>query len=149
MASNVTSQSRNVLSKKFMVKKESSLDNVNLFSVLTIMSFFLLLPVTYFVEGVKFTPQALAAAGVDVKVVATRALIAGLCFHSYQQVSYMILQKVSPVTHSVGNCVKRVIVIVTSVLFFQTPVSMVNGLGTALALAGVFAYSQVKGKKGE
>lgn len=149
MASNVTSQSRNVLSKKFMVKKESSLDNVNLFSVMTIMSFFLLLPVTYFVEGVKFTPQALAAAGVDVKVVATRVLIAGLCFHSYQQVSYMILQKVSPVTHSVGNCVKRVIVIVTSVLFFQTPVSMVNGLGTALALAGVFAYSQVKGKKGE
>ena len=29
---------------------------------------------------------------------------AGLCFHTYQQVSYMILQKVSPVTHSIGNC---------------------------------------------
>lgn len=147
MASNVTFQSRNVLSKKFMVKKEGSLDNINLFSIITIMSFFLLLPVTYFVEGVKFTPQALSAAGLDVKVVATRALIAGLCFHSYQQVSYMILAKVSPVTHSVGNCVKRVIVIVTSVLFFRTPVSAVNGLGTGLALAGVFAYSRVKGKK--
>jgi solute carrier family 35 protein E1 len=149
MASNVTFQSRNVLSKKFMVKKEGSLDNINLFSIITIMSFFLLLPVTLFVEGVKFTPQALTAAGLDVKVVATRALIAGLCFHSYQQVSYMILAKVSPVTHSVGNCVKRVIVIVTSVLFFRTPVSTVNGLGTGLALAGVFAYSRVKGKKGD
>ncbi|KAG0554462.1 hypothetical protein M758_12G097100 [Ceratodon purpureus] len=149
MASNVTFQSRNVLSKKFMVKKEGSLDNINLFSIITIMSFFLLLPVTYFAEGVKFTPQALTAAGLDVKVVATRALIAGLCFHSYQQVSYMILAKVSPVTHSVGNCVKRVIVIVTSVLFFRTPVSTVNGLGTGLALAGVFAYSRVKGKKGD
>jgi len=149
MASNVTFQSRNVLSKKFMVKKEGSLDNINLFSIITIMSFFLLLPTTFFVEGVKFTPKALAAAGLDVKVVATRALIAGLCFHSYQQVSYMILAKVSPVTHSVGNCVKRVIVIVTSVLFFRTPVSTVNGLGTALALGGVFAYSRVKGKKGD
>lgn len=148
MASNVTFQSRNVLSKKFMVKKEGSLDNINLFSIITIMSFFLLLPVTLFAEGVKFTPQALTSMGLDVKVVATRALIAGLCFHSYQQVSYMILQKVSPVTHSVGNCVKRVIVIVTSVLFFRTPVSTVNGLGTGLALAGVFAYSRVKGKKG-
>lgn len=149
MASNVTFQSRNVLSKKFMVKKEGSLDNINLFSIITVMSFFLLLPATFLVEGVKFTPKALTAAGLDVKVVATRALIAGLCFHSYQQVSYMILAKVSPVTHSVGNCVKRVIVIVTSVLFFRTPVSTVNGLGTGLALAGVFAYSRVKGKKGD
>lgn len=45
------------------------------------------------------------------------------------QVSYMILEKVSPVTHSVGNCVKRVVVIVSSVLFFQTPVSPINSLG--------------------
>jgi hypothetical protein len=103
------------------------------------------------------------------------------------QVSYMILAQVSPVTHSVGNCVKRVIVIVTSVLFFRTPVSTVNALGksailskfqlytyciyssciyeedgkadrllhlvyltgTGLALTGVFAYSQVKAKKGD
>lgn len=41
----------------------------------------------------------------------------------------MILQRVSPVTHSVGNCVKRVVVIVTSVLFFRTPVSPINSLG--------------------
>ena len=45
------------------------------------------------------------------------------------QVSYMILQRVSPVTHSVGNCVKRVVVIVSSVVFFQTPVSLINSLG--------------------
>lgn len=45
------------------------------------------------------------------------------------QVSYMILQRVSPVTHSVGNCVKRVVVIVSSVLFFKTPVSPINSLG--------------------
>lgn len=54
------------------------------------------------------------------------------------QVSYMILQRVSPVTHSVGNCVKRVVVIVSSVLFFKTPVSPINTLGNLLAwsLAG-------------
>jgi len=64
----------------------------------------------------------------------------------------MILQRVTPVTHSVGNCVKRVVVIVSSVLFFRTPVSVINATGTAIALAGVFAYSRVtasKGKKSE
>lgn len=144
MASNVTFQSRNVLSKKLMIKKEESLDNINLFSIITIMSFFLLAPVTLFVEGTKFAPSFVQSAGLNVKQLYMRSLIAGLCFHAYQQVSYMILSKVSPVTHSVGNCVKRVVVIVTSVLFFRTPVSFINSLGTGVALAGVFLYSRVK-----
>ncbi|XP_076903303.1 phosphoenolpyruvate/phosphate translocator 1, chloroplastic-like [Bidens hawaiensis] len=144
MASNVSNQSRNVLSKKFMVKKEESLDNITLFSIITIMSFFLLAPVTLLTEGVKVTPAYLQSAGLNVQQVYTRSLLAAICFHAYQQVSYMILQRVSPVTHSVGNCVKRVVVIVTSVLFFRTPVSPINSIGTGVALAGVFLYSQVK-----
>ena len=144
MASNVSFQSRNVLSKKFMVKKEESLDNISLFSIITIMSFFLLAPVSFFVEGVRFTPAYLQSAGLNVQQIYVRSLLAAICFHAYQQVSYMILQRVSPVTHSVGNCVKRVVVIVTSVLFFRTPVSPIKSIGTGVALAGVFLYSQVK-----
>ncbi len=156
MGSNLTFQSRNVLSKKLMGGakgiKKGSIDNINLFSLITIASFFLTAPVVLLTEGVRFTPAAMAAAGVDVTLVVQRTLLAGLCFHAYQQVSYMILQRVTPVTHSVGNCVKRVVVIVSSVLFFRTPVSPINAAGTALALAGVFAYSRVtssKGKKSE
>ncbi|CAL0327673.1 unnamed protein product [Lupinus luteus] len=144
MASNVTNQSRNVLSKKVMVKKEDSMDNITLFSIITVMSFFLLAPAAVFLEGVKFTPAYLESAGLNVRQVYIRSLLAALCFHAYQQVSYMILQRVSPVTHSVGNCVKRVVVIVSSVIFFKTAVSPVNALGTAIALAGVFLYSRVK-----
>ncbi|XP_057804540.1 triose phosphate/phosphate translocator, non-green plastid, chloroplastic-like [Salvia miltiorrhiza] len=147
MASNLTNQSRNVLSKKLMVKKEESLDNVTLFSIITIMSFILMIPITLFMEGVKFTPSYLQASGLNVNEIYTRSLLAAICFHAYQQVSYMILQRVSPVSHSVGNCVKRVVVIVSSVLFFRTPVSPVNSLGTGIALAGVFLYSRVKSIK--
>ncbi|KAM3751719.1 hypothetical protein ACB098_04G131500 [Castanea mollissima] len=144
MASNLSNQSRNVLSKKVMVKSEESLDNITLFSIITVMSFILLAPVALFMEGVKFTPTFLQSAGLNVNQIYTRSLLAALCFHAYQQVSYMILQRVSPVTHSVGNCVKRVVVIVSSVLFFKTPVSPINTLGTGVALSGVFLYSQVK-----
>ena len=45
------------------------------------------------------------------------------------QVSYMILQRVSPVSHSIGNCLKRVIVIVASVLVFKNPMSQQNLIG--------------------
>lgn len=56
----------------------------------------------------------------------------------------MILSRVSPVTHSIGNCVKRVVVILAAVLFFSTPINAQNAAGTAIALGGVFAYGQVK-----
>ncbi|XP_022864186.1 triose phosphate/phosphate translocator, non-green plastid, chloroplastic-like isoform X3 [Olea europaea var. sylvestris] len=144
MASNLTNQSRNVLSKKFMANKEDSLDNITLFSLITIMSFILLAPAAIFIEGVKFTPSFLQSTGLNVREIYIRSLIAALCFHAYQQIAYMILQRVSPVTHSVGNCVKRVVVIVSSVLFFRTPVSLINTLGTGIALAGVFLYSRAK-----
>lgn len=147
MASNLTNQTRNVLSKKFMVNKEEALDNINLFSIITIISFLLLAPVAILTEGVKFSPSYLQFAanqGLNVRELCVRSLLAGFCFHTYQQVSYMILQMVSPVTHSVGNCVKRVVVIISSVIFFQTPVTPINSLGTAVALAGVFLYSRAK-----
>lgn len=144
MASNLSNQSRNVLSKKVMVKKEDAIDNITLFSIITIMSLILAAPLTLIMEGVKFTPAYIQSTGLNVQQIYVRSLIAALCFHAYQQVSYMILQRVSPVTHSVGNCVKRVVVIVSSVIFFQTPVSLINSLGTGVALAGVFLYSRVK-----
>jgi len=60
----------------------------------------------------------------------------GICMElnkcNWWQVSYMILEMVSPVTHSVANSVKRVVIIVSSVIFFQTPVSAVNALGKSL-----------------
>lgn len=144
MASNLTNQSRNVLSKKVMVNNEEALDNITLFSIITVMSFILMIPVTLIMEGVTFTPAYLQSAGLNLREVYVRSLLAAICYHAYQQVSYMILQRVSPVTHSVGNCVKRVVVIVSSVMFFRTPVSSINALGTGIALAGVFLYSRVK-----
>lgn len=146
MFSNITFQSRNVLSKKLMISK-GSLDNMNLFQIITIMAFFMLAPVTLLIEGAPFMPERLAASGLNgdqVASLAQRVLSAGLCFHAYQQLSYMILSKVSPVTHSIGNCIKRVVVIVASVIAFQHPVSLQNGIGTGMALFGVFLYSQVK-----
>ena len=145
MGSNLTFQSRNVLSKKLMSKDaKKGLDNINLFSIITIMSLFVMAPIAFLVEGTTFTPASIAAMGLDWNSIFTKACLAGLFFHGYQQVSYMILERVAPVTHAVGNCVKRVVVIVSSVIVFQNPVTPLNAAGTAIALLGVFAYSRVK-----
>ncbi|CAN1352037.1 Phosphoenolpyruvate/phosphate translocator 2, chloroplastic [Linum perenne] len=166
MASNVTNQSRNVLSKKLMVQKEeTTLDNINLFSVITIISFLLVIPAAIWMEGINFMPtyfKAAASEGMNVKQLCLSSLIAGFCLQLYQQVSlllsftlwgffsqnivfymkylleqtnektqvsYMILGMVNPVSHAVGNCVKRVVVIGSSIVFFHTPISPINSLG--------------------
>ncbi|XP_066363008.1 uncharacterized protein [Miscanthus floridulus] len=144
MASNLTNQSWNVYSKKILADKEDSLDDINLFSIITVMAFLLSAPLMLSVEGIKFSPSYLQNAGVNVKELCVRAALAGTCFYFYQQVSYSLLARVSPVTHSVANSLKRVVVIVSSVLFFRTPISPINALGTGVALAGVFLYSQFK-----
>uniref|UniRef100_A0ACD5U6Y9 Uncharacterized protein n=2 Tax=Avena sativa TaxID=4498 RepID=A0ACD5U6Y9_AVESA len=147
MASNVTNQSRNVFSKKLLADKEETLDDINLFSIMTVMSFLLSVPLMLYLEGIKFSPSYLQSTGVNLQELCLKAAIAGTCFHFYQQVSYSLLARISPVTHSVANSVKRVVVIVSSVLFFRTPISPINALGTAVALLGVFLYSQFKKAK--
>eukprot|EP00803_Ostreobium_quekettii_P001284 evm.model.scf_105.9 EVM.evm.TU.scf_105.9 scf_105:93366-99084(+) len=145
MGSNLSFQSRNVLSKKSMGDTKLPIDNFNLFSIITIMSFFILLPFSLLSEGFSFTPTAMKALGIlDPKDIIMRASYAAVLFHTYQQVSYMILQRVSPVTHSIGNCLKRVIVIVASVIVFGNYMSMQSRIGTGIALFGVFLYSQAK-----
>ncbi|KAL6994362.1 holo-[acyl-carrier-protein] synthase [Sarracenia purpurea var. burkii] len=89
MASNLTNQSRNVLSKKLMVNKEEALDNISLFSIMTIISFGLLVPIAILVDGVKFSPSYLqfaATQGLNVRELCLRSLLTGFCFHAYQQV---------------------------------------------------------------
>lgn len=65
-------------------------------------------------------------------------------YHLYNQVSYMSLDQISPLTFSVGNTMKRISVIVASIIIFQNPVKPVNALGAAIAILGTFIYSQVK-----
>ena len=59
------------------------LDQINLFSIITGMSFFVLLPFTLLVEGWKLTPASFATIG-DFNVTLTRLAICAVCFHAYQ-----------------------------------------------------------------
>ena len=64
-------------------------------------------------------------------------------YHLYNQVSYMSLDEISPLTFSIGNTMKRISVIVSAIIIFRTPIQPVNALGAAIAVLGTFLYSQV------
>lgn len=140
LASNLASTARNVYSKQVMSGVRGNIDSVSLLTVVNALAFLMLLPLLALLEG----PSLSALGWAGLEPVAGLALLSAVLLQLYQQVSYNILSKVSAVTHSVANCVKRVVVIVAAVAFFRHPVSLLNGVGTALALGGVFLYSQQK-----
>ena len=142
MGSNLASCCRNVYSKQVMSAVRGNIDSVSLLTLVNLGAFVLLLPLGLVMEAPALAEALRSAA--DPGVLLGLALLSALLLQSYQQMSYNILSKVSAVTHSVANCVKRVVVIVAAVVLFAHPVRFATGLGTGLALLGVCAYSAVK-----
>ena len=63
-----------------------------------------------------------------------------------QQVAFITLNKVAPVTHSIANTIKRVCIILATVLVFGNKLTPIGAAGSAIAVAGTFLYSVAKSK---
>jgi len=146
MLSNVSSSLRGVLSKKTMSGKQigENLDAQNLYAVLTAMSTILLIPMMLAVEGTAFIPAFKAAVdsgAFTTKSLSTLLALSGASYYLYNEVAFLALGKVNPVTHAVGNTIKRVVIIVASVVAFKTPMSTGSIIGSSIAIFGTLLYS--------
>jgi len=150
LISNVGFVLRNIYSKKSL-QNFKEVDGLNLYGWITILSFLYLFPVAVFVEGSQWIPgyyKAIEAIGKP-STFYFWVLLSGVFYHLYNQSSYQALDEISPLSFSVGNTMKRVVVIVSTVLVFRNPVRPLNGLGSAIAILGTFLYSQATSKKKE
>lgn len=146
MLSNVSSAARGVLSKKTMSGKKmgENLDAQNLYAVLTAMSTAILIPLMLALEGTAFFGafnKVVAAGDFTRKSLATLLFLSGASYYAYNEVAFLALGKVNPVTHAVGNTIKRVVIIVASVIAFKTPMSTGSIVGSSIAIAGTLLYS--------
>ena len=72
----------------------------------------------------------------------------GLSFYTYNEVAFYTLDAVHPITHAVGNTIKRVVIIIASVIAFNTPISRLGVIGSSIAITGTLLYSLAKNKYG-
>jgi solute carrier family 35, member E1 len=64
-------------------------------------------------------------------------------FHFTQSLSaFILLSMVTPVTYSVASLVKRVFVIVFSIIWFGSKVTSIQGFGIALTFLGLYLYDR-------
>jgi solute carrier family 35 protein E1 len=146
MLSNVSSAARGVLSKKTMSGKKigENLDAQNLYAVLTAMSTVILIPMMLALEGTGFFPafSKVVKAGEFTKAgLSSLIALSGATYYAYNEVAFLALGKVNPVTHAVGNTIKRVVIIAASVIAFKTPMSTGSVVGSSVAIAGTLLYS--------
>ena len=130
----------------------SKISATNLFAAVTCISFIISIPLTVMIEGnilwdiINLNAKEKEDSNKEQSDRATLLymLISGLFHYLNNEVMYLVLSNVHPITLAVGNTMKRVFIIVASVIVFSTPVSLQTALGSAIGLGGVLLYSLMK-----
>ena len=152
MGSNVASALRGILAKKTMGGGVGeNMTEANLYGVLTILAFIVMVPISLILEppaAVMSCIKAATASGLSAKYLWTQSILAGAFYYLYNEVAFLALGRVNPVTHAVGNTIKRVVIIIASVIAFKTPISTLGVIGSSIAILGTLLYSLAKSKFG-
>mmetsp|Transcript_296 Transcript_296/g.396 ORF Transcript_296/g.396 Transcript_296/m.396 type:complete len:383 (+) Transcript_296:109-1257(+) len=146
MVSNVASASRGIVGKKSMGEPQGkNMNAANLYAVMTILASIFCLPLALVLEGSKIQSvlQGIQAAGLG-KTLGIQTVLSALFYYLYNEVAFLTLDKVAPVTHALGNTIKRVVIILASVVVFGTTMTTQGILGSAIAIGGVLLYSLAK-----
>ncbi|XP_068664847.1 triose phosphate/phosphate translocator TPT, chloroplastic [Aristolochia californica] len=147
MISNISFTYRSLYSKKAMV----DMDSTNVYAYISIIALFVCIPPAILVEGPKLMQHGFkdAIAKVGMTKFLSDLFWVGMFYHLYNQLATNTLERVAPLTHAVGNVLKRVFVIGFSIIVFGNKISTQTGIGTTIAIAGVALYSYIKAKMEE
>ncbi|KAK9742693.1 hypothetical protein RND81_03G191400 [Saponaria officinalis] len=146
--SNVGFVLRNIYSKKSL-QSFKEVNGLNFYGLISIISFIYLFPAAVFVEGSQWVQgyqKAITTIGKPMTFYMW-VLIGGVFYHLYNQTSYQALDEISPLTFSVGNTMKTVVIIVSAVLVSRKPMRPLAAWGSGIAILGTFLYTRAIAKK--
>lgn len=137
---------RNVCSKLSMdAPKGKNMTPANLFGVLTVISTLVSLPMAFIAERhVARAAWAAATATMPAQQLLWQITLTGLYFYGYSEVAMQALNNVSPVTHAIGNTLRRVVIMVVCAVVFSTPMTPLGMAGSGLAIGGSYLYTMAK-----
>jgi len=151
LGSNIAFAYRAVVSKAVMSSNNigCNINSVNLFGVITWLAFIISIPIAFLGEGISFFSiwkNILLGSDFDSSknLLFLQLISSGFFHYLNNEVMYLALSNVHPVTLAVGNTLKRVVIMVFSLIVFRNPITFQVGCGCAVGVFGTFLYSLTK-----
>ncbi len=121
--------------------KTPKLDKLNMLFMSSLLAFVLMAPVWIYSEG-----WMLLFSGVPnpSHLVLLLFLLNGVTNFLQCLIAFWVLSLVSPITYSIASLIKRIFVILLSIIYFRDTVRAAQGFGIALTFLGLYLYDDAK-----
>lgn len=136
LGSNVCFTSRSILTKRV-----GNIDKVNMYFVLCSLAFLFILPYWAVTDlPVISSNWDTIFSNLSINTLLYMMVMNGVLHFAYNQVSFLVLDEVAPLTHAVCNVLRRVGCIVFAIFYFGNWPSVRNACGIASVFIGVGFY---------
>ncbi|CAF2417176.1 unnamed protein product [Rotaria sp. Silwood2] len=133
---------QNIYSKKSL--KDIAIHHFILLSLLAKIGCCLFIPFWFFYDGVDIYNNKDYHQYNLVMRVLFYLILDGILNFIHNVVAFTIISLVSPLSYSIANSTKRIVVISISLLILRNPVTITNIIGMSLAVFGVMSYNKAK-----
>ncbi|GIX65158.1 triose or hexose phosphate/phosphate translocator, putative [Babesia caballi] len=151
MLSNVFEAFRAIVTKRLDTADESygtNLTPTNIYMVFTLVASCVCVPMALIIEAPTIVEVWHTSTDTlsdwDRGYVIFQFVSCGFMYYIYNDCAFYCLGQMNQVTHSVLNTMKRIVVIVVSIIIFKNPVEPLGYVGMAIAIAGGLCYSLAK-----
>jgi solute carrier family 35 protein E1 len=127
------------------------LDKLNLLCYSSGLAFLLTCPIWFWSEGIQILSDFFHDGSLNLTNkpeafdhgrLALEFIFNGTFHFGQNIIAFVLLSLVSPVTYSVASLIKRVFVVIISIIWFQNPTTSVQAVGIALTFFGLYLYDR-------
>lgn len=128
-------------------KGELNFTPQNIYALVTIASLLFTIPIALLMEGRSVNREwssSLETSNLTAQQLCINLIASGLSHYLNNEVMYLALDNIHPISLAVANTFKRVVIIIASLIVYKTKLTPMGSFGSLIGVTGVLLYSLAK-----